>query len=96
MSHSLGSAGISAQMESTHNWMQLLESGRVVGTQIDKLKSIDLKPVLLRWIQSYLAGRRQQLVVNDETSELLPVNSGVPRSKHSPYIIYVPLLMKDI
>ena len=63
---------------------------------IDKLKSINLKPVLLRWIQSYLAGRRQQLAVNDEMSELLLVYFGVPRSKHSLYIIYEPLLMKDI
>ena len=62
---------------------------------IDKLKSINLKPVI-RWIQSYLAGRRQQLAVNDEMSELLLVYFGVSRSKHSLYIIYEPLLMKDI
>ena len=40
---------------------------------VDKLKHINLNPVLLRWILSYLSGRRQQVVVNGETSEQLPV-----------------------
>ena len=46
---------------------------------VDKLKHINLNPVLLRWILSYLSGRRQQVVVNGETSEQLPVLSGVPQ-----------------
>lgn len=64
-------------LKSTHNWLPLLESGRDVGavffkvafnsvphcTLIDKLKGINLDPVLLHWIQSYLSGRRQQEVM---------------------------------
>ena len=57
-------------LESTHNWLQLLESGRDVGAiffdfkkafdsvphhaLMDKLKGINLNPLLLHWIQSYL------------------------------------------
>ena len=35
--------------------------------------------MLLRWVQSYLAGRTQQVVLNGTTSDPLPVLSGVPQ-----------------
>ena len=78
-----------ALLETTHNWLQLLESGRDVGAiffdfkkafdsvphraLIDKLKDINLNPLLLHWIQSYLSGRSQQVLVNGEKSDPLPV-----------------------
>jgi len=74
-------------------WMQLLESGRDVCVVfydfkkafdsvphcelIDKLRNINVGPVLLHWIQNYLSGRRQQVLVKGETSETLPVLYGV-------------------
>ena len=48
-------------------------------TLMDKLKVINLNPLLLRWIQSYLSGRSQQVLVNGEKSDPLPVLSGVPQ-----------------
>ena len=83
-----GKSTTTALLETTHNWLNLLESGRDVGAVffdfkkafdsvphralVDKLKHINLNPVLLRWILSYLSGRRQQVVVNGETSDQLP------------------------
>ena len=46
---------------------------------MDKLKAINLNPLLLYWIQSYLSGRSQQVLVNGEKSGPLPVLSGVPQ-----------------
>ena len=76
-------------METTHNWLQLLESGRDIGAiffdfkkafdsvphhaLMDKLKAINLNPLLLHWIQS------QQVLVNGEKLDPLPVLSGVPQ-----------------
>ena len=42
-----------------------------------KLEDINLHPLLLRWIHSYLSGRTQKVVVNGATSNSLPVYSGV-------------------
>ena len=46
---------------------------------MDKLKATNLNPILLHWIQSYLSGRSQQVHVNGEKSDPLPVLSGVPQ-----------------
>ena len=90
-----GKSTTTALLETTHNWLQLLESGSDVGAiffdfkkafdsvphraLIDKLKGINLNPLLLHWIQSYLSGRSQQVLVNGEKSDPLPVLSGVPQ-----------------
>lgn len=46
---------------------------------LNKLEDINLHPLLLSWIHSYLSGRTQKVVVNGVTSNPLPVNSGVPQ-----------------
>ena len=46
---------------------------------MDKLKAINLNPLLLHWIKSYLSGRSQQVLVKGEKSDPLPVLSGVPQ-----------------
>ena len=104
-------------LETTHNWLQLLESGRDVRaiffdlkkalnsvphcTLIDKLKNINLNPLLLHWIKSYgnsLGGVNKSYIVNGEKSDTLPVLSGVPQgsvvigplcmaSKQPPYLV---------
>jgi len=48
---------------------------------LEKLKDIGLNRLLLKWITDYLTNRKQQVVVNGETSEELPVLSGVPRGQ---------------
>ena len=84
-----------ALLDTTHNWFQLLESGSDIGAVffdfrkafdsvphralIKKLENIGKNPLLLRWIQSYLTGRSQQVLVDGETSDPLPVLSGVPQ-----------------
>ena len=37
---------------------------------LSKLENLNLNPMLLRWVQSYLAGRTQQVVPNGITSDL--------------------------
>ena len=46
---------------------------------LEKLERLDINPVLVRWICSYLMGRRQKVVVDGETSESISVDSGVPQ-----------------
>ena len=80
-----GKSTTTALLETTHNSLQLLESGRDIGAiffdfkkafdsvphraLIDKLKGINLNPLLLHWIQSYLSGRSQEVLVNGEKSD---------------------------
>ncbi len=44
-----------------------------------KLRNNGIKGNLLKWFQSYLTGRTQQVVINGCTSDPLPVTSGVPQ-----------------
>ena len=90
-----GKSTTTALLETTNNWFQLLESGREVGAVffdfrkafdsvphrllLRKLEDINLHPLLLRWIHSYLSGRTQKVVVNGAASNSLPVYSGVPQ-----------------
>ncbi len=46
---------------------------------ISKLRAIGLYDYLVSWITSYLAYRNQSVVLHSETSDLLPVTSGVPQ-----------------
>ena len=60
-------------------WFQQLEAGREVCAVffnlrkafgsvplLEKLKQLNLNPVLIRWICSYLMGRKQKVVVDGE------------------------------
>ena len=44
-----------------------------------KLKSIGIDDAVLKWFESYLSNRRQQVVINGETSDTKSINAGVPR-----------------
>ena len=46
---------------------------------VDKLRDLQLNEFILKWICGYLAQRKQRVVVNSQTSETLPVLSGVPQ-----------------
>ena len=46
---------------------------------------------LLTWLQSFLTGRQQQVIVGGSTSELHVVNSGVPQGT-----ILAPLLFSQL
>jgi hypothetical protein len=44
-----------------------------------KLKSIGIDDTVLKWFESYLSNRRQQVVINGETSDTKSINAGVPQ-----------------
>lgn len=86
---------VTALLTSTYEWFQQLEAGVEVCTVffdlrkafdsvphralLEKLKQLNLNPVLVRWICSYLMGRRQKVVVDGEASGSINVESGVPQ-----------------
>ena len=45
-----------------------------------KLKSIGIDDTVLKWFESYLSSRRQQVIINGETSDTKYINAGVPQS----------------
>ena len=44
-----------------------------------KLEYFGIGGSLLAWFRSYLSGRRQRVVIDNESSDFLPVTSGVPQ-----------------
>ena len=90
-----GKSTVTATLETTHNWFEMLEYGNEVGAVffdfqkafdsvphralIRKLEDLQVDYVLVKWIHSYLSGRKQQVVVNGSTSYAVPVLSGVPQ-----------------
>ena len=43
-----------------------------------KLANVSINRLLVKWIEHWLNGRRQQVIVNGEFSDQGPVTSGVP------------------
>ena len=88
-------ATITALLETTHNWYQLMDAGKEIGAVffdlkkafdaiphralLDILRDLHLNEFILKWICDYLTQRKQRVVVNGQTSETLPVLSGVPQ-----------------
>ena len=82
-------------MHTTHEWFQLLENGAEIGAiffdfkkafdivphlpLLSKLEKIGLDPLIIMWIQNYLAERQQRVVVNGTSSRSSHVLSGVPQ-----------------
>ena len=46
---------------------------------LNKLHSLGLPTILLRWFSNYLLNRQQRVILNGSTSTWLPVKSGVPQ-----------------
>ena len=44
-----------------------------------KLECLGIGGSLLAWFRSYLSGRRHRVVIDNESSDFLPVTSGVPQ-----------------
>jgi len=90
-----GKSTTHALLSATNEWFKILDDGADVGAiffdlskafdsvphkaLLEKLKDIGLNRLLLKWITDYLTNRKQQVVVNGEKSEELPVLSGVPQ-----------------
>ena len=90
-----GKSTVTALLDATHNWFEILERERGVGAVIfdfrkafdsvphrallEKLENLQVNSLLVKWIRSYLSGRNQQVVVNGRSSDARPVLSGVPQ-----------------
>ncbi len=88
-----GKSTFAALLSTTQDWFQLLEKGMEVGAVffdfkkafdtvphqllMDKLRDLGLNPQIVKWVQNYLANRRQQVVVNGVSSLPTRVASGV-------------------
>ena len=46
---------------------------------LQKLYDLGIRGALLKWIEAFLTGRRQQVVVNGAKSDPTPVRSGIPQ-----------------
>ena len=90
-----GRSTLSQLLEHHHEIIQMLENGKNcdsiyldyakafdkcdIGILMHKLKSLGVTGKLARWIYNFLAGRKQQVVVNGVTSNVTDVISGVPQ-----------------
>ena len=90
-----GKSTITALLETTHNWFEILETGSEVGAVffdfkkafdsvphralIGKLEDLQVNQLLVKWIYSYLSDRKQQVVMGGSLSNALPVLSGIPQ-----------------
>ena len=79
-----GKSTITALLETTHNWFEILETGSEVGAVffdfkkafesvphralIRKLEDLQVNQLLVKWIYSYLSDRKQQVVVGGSSS----------------------------
>ena len=88
-------SSVSALIDVSYNWSKALDQGNEVCTVffdlqkafdsvphqslIEKFKSIELDPFLVRWVYSYLIDRKQYVVLNGERSATCNVISGVPQ-----------------
>ena len=46
---------------------------------ICKMKSLNIAGEIIAWIQAWLSGRKQRVVLNGQQSDLIPVPCGVPQ-----------------
>ena len=82
-------------LHTLEDWSQMIEDGNTVDAiyldyqkafdavphqrLLSKLKACGIGGKLLEWIKAFLMNRRQQVVINGECSDWVPVTSGVPQ-----------------
>ena len=86
---------MTALIKCVDDWLKALEEGKEICAVffdyrkafdtvphqplIAKLSALDLDNSIVCWLQDYLCGRMQSVVVGGESSDILPVLSGVPQ-----------------
>jgi len=66
---------------------------------IKKLEAYGIKGIFLTWIENFLSGRRQRVVMNDKLSTLAGILSSIPQgSELGPilFIIFINDLIDDV
>ena len=82
-------------LDTIDTWTRLLDKGSAVDTVyldfakafdsvphrrlLMKLEAYGIKGALLKWLESFLTGRKQRVALNENLSSWTSVNSGVPR-----------------
>ena len=90
-----GKSIITALLSATHDWLSQLDQNKDIccvffdfqkafdtvphKSLMERLSQLNLHPLILRWIHSYLRSREQYVVVNGAASQSIPVISGVPQ-----------------
>ena len=90
-----GRSTVTALIKCVDDWLKALEEGKEICAVffdyrkafdtvphqplIAKLSALDLDNSIVCWLQDYLCGRMQSVVVGGESSDILPVLSGVPQ-----------------
>ena len=90
-----GRSCVTSLLRTTHNFAKALDDRQQIDVLyldyskafdsvshrrlIGKLHSIGIRGSLLKWLKSYVSGRRHKTVIDGEASSWLPVKSGVPQ-----------------
>lgn len=90
-----GMSTVTQLVSTSHNWFSALDMAAQVGVLfmdfckafdkvphgklLYKLESVGLPPCVIRWISAYLNNRQQFVQVQNFSSTMLPVTSGVPQ-----------------
>jgi hypothetical protein len=54
-----------------------------------RMEDLQLEPDLIRWTDSFMTGRQVKLVLDDETGDASPVDTGIPPGSPAAPILFV-------
>jgi hypothetical protein len=57
-----------------------------------RMEILDLEPDLIRWTDSFMTGRQVKLVLDGETGDASPVDTGIPQGSPVTPILFVTCL----
>jgi hypothetical protein len=57
-----------------------------------RMEALELDPDLIRWMNSFMTGRQVKLVLDGETGDASPVDTGIPQGSPAAPILFVTYL----